>query len=294
MSSEEAQLSKGPGGPSNELLDSWSTSYGLVILGWLCSSALGALTRLLPDDSGLSSPAFIFLIVLAIAFTVLILVYALVIYPSFFTDKPKLRSSKTVSFLNGFVGGIIFGFIWCSNLKKRIRGISHGVYSFIVIAALIISVISGFLLAMNEPAPSSNTANTQRIQVDSAYVGDWKMVSYYPDGNNTDEVYSADELSEYGLSDFAISIRSNGQALWSLTVDGAADSTAYRLENRPEALAQNHLNLIKNAGGYILVDNNEVPCGYIVTKLKGQTYLYLYIFTEGGSLQGAVIAFSKS
>lgn len=60
--------------------------------------------------------------------------YALVVYPSYFTKKPLIKSSHAISFLNYAIGWIIFGALWndnilCSNLEKRPKkGYSHIVF----------------------------------------------------------------------------------------------------------------------------------------------------------------------
>lgn len=64
-------------------------------------------------------------------------VYSLVVYPSYFTDKPLIKSSRAISFLNYAIGWIVFGALWnnnlrCSNLEKHPK---KG-YSYIVFAVL--------------------------------------------------------------------------------------------------------------------------------------------------------------
>ncbi len=46
-----------------------------------------------------------------VAQLVVMLVYAAVFYPSYFTDDPVLRRSDDISFANYFAGGIIFGYL---------------------------------------------------------------------------------------------------------------------------------------------------------------------------------------
>ena len=51
--------------------------------------------------------------------------YAVKVYPSYFSDKPLLTSSSTISFLNGLFGGIIFGCLWNYNLTNEKMGVSY-------------------------------------------------------------------------------------------------------------------------------------------------------------------------
>lgn len=49
---------------------------------------------------------------------VLCIVYAQVFYPSYFREKPFLKSRRVISFANLLFGGIIFGCLWNSNLTR--------------------------------------------------------------------------------------------------------------------------------------------------------------------------------
>ncbi len=150
---------------------------------------------------------------------------------------------------------------------------------------------------MNEPAPSSNaisnTANTQRIQVDSAYVGDWKIARFWPDRNNTDEMYSADVLADAGLSNVAISIRSDGEALFSFTSNGKAMKEKYLLENRPAVFGKNVPKDFRTDGYYLITSDGTIDA-HITTDISGQGLLCFCYCAEDGSLESEMIAFSKS
>lgn len=52
-----------------------------------------------------------------VVFSVASLIYAAFVYPSFFEEKPLLRSNKAISFWNVFSGGPIFGWFWNGNLS---------------------------------------------------------------------------------------------------------------------------------------------------------------------------------
>lgn len=49
--------------------------------------------------------------------TVLVVVYGAVFYRTYFTDKPLIRSCRTISFLNYAVSGILFGWYWNVKIK---------------------------------------------------------------------------------------------------------------------------------------------------------------------------------
>lgn len=72
------------------------------------------------------------------------IIYTLAFYPSYFTSNPLIRSSKVISFLNYSIGGIIFGILWNSNLKRSNlegraqKGISYAVAACFSISSLIL------------------------------------------------------------------------------------------------------------------------------------------------------------
>ena len=73
--------------------------------------------------------------------------YAAKIYPSYFTDKPMIDSPEAVSFLNTFVGGIIFGLIWNHNLTRKEKGIAHIVFIVFIAVAFVLAFVAAFMLA---------------------------------------------------------------------------------------------------------------------------------------------------
>ena len=87
-------------------------------------------------------PFEIYLMVLPvpIALTVVQIVYALVIYPSFFGAEPKAKSSFAISLLNFFFGGPLFGALWNHNITKRSKGISNVVIAVLLIIDLAYSL----------------------------------------------------------------------------------------------------------------------------------------------------------
>jgi len=151
------------------LLPTWKTSIGLsilgIILGNLPSSMIG---QLLPGTSvsyltylvlkikygtfvdyylGISSDYLFGALFLFLLFTAYILagfIYARKVYPSYFGEKPLLWSNKTVSFLNCFFGGIIFGLLWNHNLTRKQVGISNIVFFNLSIIAVLIVIVQLF------------------------------------------------------------------------------------------------------------------------------------------------------
>lgn len=49
--------------------------------------------------------------------TVLVIVYGAIFYRTYFTDKPIIRSCRTISFLNYAVSGVLFGWYWNVKIK---------------------------------------------------------------------------------------------------------------------------------------------------------------------------------
>lgn len=76
------------------------------------------------------------------------LVYVPAFYHSYFGEKPRLKSSKAMSFWNFFFGGIIFGALWntrlsqCRDGKKKGRGVAGTV-------AIVLAVLSLAMAAMS-------------------------------------------------------------------------------------------------------------------------------------------------
>jgi len=125
-----------------DFLDKWRTNSGLTIFGIIVGIII---SRIVFGDALLDSlPLELLLIfgIAAIAYSIIGIVYAAVIYPSLFTARPKAKSPGSVSFLNGLFGSFIFGVIWNINLTNRKKGISHIVY---VILAIVLNVVMFFI-----------------------------------------------------------------------------------------------------------------------------------------------------
>ncbi len=193
-------------GDDRAFLENWSLSLGFFLLGILCGAAFGRL-------SGYA--AFLWIVDL-----IIVLVYALWVYPSLFTNKPVLKSRGAVSFLNGLVGGIIFGAIWSSNLTKRHRGISHYVcVSLLGLAAIVFFCIflmgyggSNVATSTGPSSVPSKSSSAQNVNIDSSYVGTWKVEFFIPDATNPRDGLTANEAQ---MND-EIVIASNGNMVFKL------------------------------------------------------------------------------
>lgn len=122
-------------GAQAPLLETWKTSLGFSILGGFASAiyfvlvfsamvvamALVASFMDLPDPIRFSLTAFTTVVVAGISGTV----YATLFYPSYFSEHPKLKSNRAISFLNFMFGTVIFGAIWNANLTKKVKGVSN-------------------------------------------------------------------------------------------------------------------------------------------------------------------------
>lgn len=125
----------------------WKTSVGLSFLGvlisWLgrtllvmAATAMGlVIVSLVPGLYG--GDYFVRIVaVAAVAMpSVCGIAYALLVYPSYFTDLPLLESPLVISMFNLLFGGILFGALWNScltisrNEARRKRGVSYIVYA---------------------------------------------------------------------------------------------------------------------------------------------------------------------
>jgi len=137
------------------LLNTWKTSVGFSVLGVLVGFpfmvVLMILIAILPAFgiyflTGIDPQAIIPLLAPSI-FYVLEIVYAAVFYPSYFTEKPKLKSSRIISLLNLVFGFVIFGVLWNSNLTKKNKGISY-IVLIVGTALMLAQMLFGILLSM--------------------------------------------------------------------------------------------------------------------------------------------------
>lgn len=101
----------------------WKTNVALSVIGIILKRVINKI------------PLFSWQIDLVVAWLILFfsIIYALWIFPSLFGDKPVLRNNQVISFLNCFLGGLIFGLIWNWSLTKGQKGISNLIYLIILV-----------------------------------------------------------------------------------------------------------------------------------------------------------------
>lgn len=135
------------------VLGAWKSSVGFSLLGafvgfpaaivltLLVSTLLVTLLGLTGADIHYES---LVISIAASVFFVLTLVYAIKFYPSFFSAKPRFKSSRTISFLNLVFGWFVFGLLWNRNLTKKTKGKSSKVLVTItacMLAYMIASIV---------------------------------------------------------------------------------------------------------------------------------------------------------
>lgn len=117
----------------------------------------------------------------------IVAVYALLFYPSYYKEKPLLKSSKAISFLNYLFGGVVFGWCWNSNLKRSHlierpeKGVSH------IVVVVLQVVVLAFYLVMYVPylvevsMPEANSVS------DYDEVGSYSVKGVSPSMSQSDE-----------------------------------------------------------------------------------------------------------
>jgi hypothetical protein len=136
------------------VLQTWKSSVGFSVLGGLFGTPLLFLAspiaflyiRLFPMWTGPPNPKA-FVLILGLVGNLLMLVYAAKFYPSYFTEKPRLGSSKLISFANFMFGGLVFGLLWNGNLTKKTKGSSYLV-SAVLSGMACFSFAFGFLAGL--------------------------------------------------------------------------------------------------------------------------------------------------
>lgn len=153
----------------------WKTSVGFSILGVLAFAWIylpiayliaDYVSELLADwfevalfaspDLAFAGMGIATLLVMAL-FSAPGIIYAALVYTSLFTDKPKLLSSKAISFCNLLFGGIVFGCIWNHNLTitrgsaatgelRVFKGISYIVYIVLIALSLCLNGVKWFAI----------------------------------------------------------------------------------------------------------------------------------------------------
>ena len=132
--------------PNGAFLQSWKTSALFTAIGIIAAAIINSFVSAASNAAlgeGASSLGMMQGI-FAILYLAFCIMYAAKIYPSYFADKPMLESSEAVSFMNGFVGGLIFGLIWNHNLTLKNKGVAHIVY--LVLLGLSLASVLGIAL----------------------------------------------------------------------------------------------------------------------------------------------------
>jgi hypothetical protein len=124
-------------------LDAWKTSTGTSVLGFIGYGLINSLGRAQLYSIQNNYDEIDIINIIHFVVSVLSIVYALFIYPSYFKAKPFLKNNKAISFFNLFFGSVIFGLIWNGNLTKRKKGVSHIVS---VVVSIVLWFVSSFVM----------------------------------------------------------------------------------------------------------------------------------------------------
>lgn len=138
--------SQGPAAPMRSsiapFLDLWRTSGAYSVLGIVAWGVVFWIEDILPYSMSVAGSLIRF------AFMILQFLYALVVYPSLFGLRPKIKSPAAVSFLNCAAGGVVFGPIWNGSLTKGRKGMSNVVFA-VLMGMLVVAWALMFGLALS-------------------------------------------------------------------------------------------------------------------------------------------------
>ena len=119
------------------VLKGWKEHSGFDIFGLAVSVAIVSIINNIIDiDESYAIPAAVALSV----YLTIGIVYVFAFYPSYFKEKPLIRSNKAICFLNYFCGGLILGYLRNHNLKRSheerraLKGVSY------IVAGILFSV----------------------------------------------------------------------------------------------------------------------------------------------------------
>lgn len=134
-------------------LQTWKSSVGFSVLGLVVGfpllvtfSTLLAIPLMILVDFLTGNDA-LFAPLGAMTGNILMIIYAAKFYPSYFTEKPLLKSNRAISFANLMFGNWV-GFIWNGNLTKKTKGISNVVlivFSALICASLALNIVGALL-----------------------------------------------------------------------------------------------------------------------------------------------------
>ncbi|MCL2605716.1 MAG: zinc ribbon domain-containing protein [Coriobacteriia bacterium] len=155
------------------VLRTWKTSVGFSLLAvFIGFPVVVLLLNMISLPFSFISSALP-IVVAPCIFSVLIIIYAAKFYPSYFTDKPKFKSSRVISFLNLLFGSVIFGVLWNSSLTKKVEGRSHKYLVGLTIFFLfwmVIGVPAGMLLGVGSTSQPQSSSPANRIHPDNSVV----------------------------------------------------------------------------------------------------------------------------
>lgn len=129
-----------PGMGMTALNGTWKTDTVFTIIGIVAAMAFNGILGALADNAIGG--------VLSLAYIVFSIVYALKIYPSYFTAKPDIDNPQLIAALNTFLGGIIFGLIWNHNLTLNKKGVAHIVFVALIAAVFVLAIIAVLMLGV--------------------------------------------------------------------------------------------------------------------------------------------------
>ncbi len=118
------------------VLDNWKENKAMCCLGAICCISFNVVFEMMNNIGVIA-------MLVALAYVVFQYIYALSIYPSFFTKKPKMTGNWKISFLNLFLGGIPFGIFFQNNIPKREKGISPLIFTVLLTIYLVYSFMKG-------------------------------------------------------------------------------------------------------------------------------------------------------
>lgn len=169
----DATASKAKDAALPPVLQTWKTSPLFTALGLIASVVLSYFYVAVVQISYLiiagGEQSIIPIYVAAILGNAVLAIYLLAIFPSYLTDKPILRSSKVISFMNCAFGGGILGLLWNHNLTKKWgkKSISHLVFgglSLVCIVVLLIGIAFFSVRPQASDVSQSSASATQQVQ----------------------------------------------------------------------------------------------------------------------------------
>lgn len=141
-------------------LRQWRTSTGFCVLGLLVdvgiNGVIGVIEQVEESVIGVAPLVgyglFMLMCLVFQLYLAFCIIYAAVIFPSYFTERPLIRSREVINLLNFACGGILFGALWNTRMtQSRARGVwDKGKSStvFIVLMALLWAYVIYWIFAV--------------------------------------------------------------------------------------------------------------------------------------------------